>query len=132
MPSGRCHCGSVAYAFDGEPVRASICQCSDCARCAGAHAVGWLAVRKESFRFTKGKPAVYRSSPGAERRFCGACGAGLTYVNEDVLPGIVDIQIATLDEPGAFPPRELIQCADAPAWAATLHELPRFARFPPG
>lgn len=89
-------------------------------------------MRKESFRFARGEPAVYRSPPGAERAFCGACGTGLGYVNEDVPPGIVDIQIATLDEPDAFAPRALIQCADAPAWAATLHQLARFERFPPG
>ena len=132
MPSGRCHCGAIVYAFEGEPVRSSICQCSDCARCAGAHAVGWLAVKSDSFRIEQGEPALYRSSPGAERWFCGTCGTGLYYINEEVLPGIVDVQIATLDDPVAFPPRELIQCADAPAWAATLHELPRFERFPPG
>ena len=38
--------------------------------------------------------------------------------------------IATLDDPEAFPPAVLIQMADAPAWVATLHELPKFDRFP--
>jgi hypothetical protein len=132
MPSGRCHCGACGYSFEAPPIRASICNCTDCQRCAGAHAVGWLAVRKDGFRVDKGEPSLYRSSPGAERWFCGACGTGLYYINEAVLPGIVDIQIATLDEPDAYPPREQIQCAEARSWAATIHELPRFERFPPG
>lgn len=130
MPTGRCHCGACVYEFDDAPTRASVCHCVDCRRCAGAHGVGWLAVPGGAFRLVAGEPAIYRSSPGTERHFCGACGAGLYYINEDVLPGIVDVQIGTLDDPEAFPPVALIQMADAPAWVATLHELPKFDRFP--
>ena len=132
MSKGRCHCGACVYDFDGAPTRASVCHCSDCSRCAGAHGVGWLAVPSGAFRLVEGQPAVYRSSPGAERWFCGTCGTGLYYINEQMLPGIVDIQIATLDDPVAFPPEALIQLADARAWVQTLHTLPRFERFPPG
>lgn len=132
MPEGRCHCGACVYAFDGAPVRASICHCSDCQRCAGAHGVGWLAVPSGAFRLIEGAPAIYRSSPGTERHFCSACGTGLYFINEDLLPGIVDIQIATLDDPDAFPPEALIQLADAPAWLETLPTLPQFERFPAG
>ena len=49
-----------------------------------------------------------------------------------MLPGIVDVQIGTLDDPDAFAPEALIQMADAPAWVETLHTLPKFDRFPPG
>jgi hypothetical protein len=132
MPTGRCHCGACVYSFEGAPARASVCHFSDCQRCAGAHGVAWAAVPSGAFRLEQGAPAVYRSSPGTERWFCGACGTGLYYINEDVLPGIVDVQIATLDDPDAFPPEALIQLADEPAWAQTLHTLPKFDRFPPG
>lgn len=132
MPTGRCHCGACVYAFDSEAIRASVCHCADCRRCAGAHGVAWLAVPSGAFRLVEGETAIYRSSPGTERHFCGACGTGLYYINEDVLPGIVDVQIATLDDPDAFPPGALIQLADAPAWVASLDTLPKFDRFPPG
>ncbi|MBA4008975.1 MAG: aldehyde-activating protein [Erythrobacter sp.] len=132
MPTGRCHCGACVYAFDNAPTRAAVCHCSDCRRCAGAHGVGWAAVPSGAFRLVEGETAIYRSSPGTERHFCGACGTGLYYINEEVLPGIVDIQLATLDDPEAFPPEALIQMADAPAWVETLHTLPKFERFPGG
>jgi len=132
MPTGRCHCGACAYSFESEAVRASVCHCSDCQRCAGAHGVAWAAVPSGAFRLELGAPAVYRSSPGTERWFCGACGTGLYYINEEVLPGIVDVQIGTLDDPDAFPPQALMQLADAPAWVETLHTLPKYERFPPG
>ena len=132
MPTGRCHCGACVYAFESEAVRASVCHCADCRRCAGAHGVAWLAVPSGAFRLVAGETAIYRSSPGTERHFCGACGTGLFYINEEFLPGIVDVQIGTLDDPDAFPPQALIQMADAPAWVETLHTLPKFERFPPG
>jgi len=131
MPTGRCHCGACVYAFDDAPTRASVCHCADCRRCAGAHGVAWLAVPGGAFRVVEGEPAIYRSSPGTERHFCGTCGTGLYYINEELLPGIVDVQIGTLDDPDAFPPQALIQMADAPVWVETLHTLPKFARFPP-
>lgn len=130
MPTGQCHCGAVAYEVTGEPVHGALCHCSDCRRCAGAPAVGWTAFKSEQFALRRGVPVLYRSSPKAERWFCGACGTGLYYINEAVLPGLVDIQTATLDDPNAFPPQAHIQMADAVGWEASLNELPRFDRFP--
>ena len=79
---------------------------------------------------THGNPQVYRSSEHGERHFCGECGTGLFYYNETFLPGIVDIQSVTLDNPEDFAPQAHIQMADSLAWEAGLAELPRFERFP--
>lgn len=64
------------------------------------------------------------------RSFCGACGTGLFYRNATVLPGIVDIQSATLDDPEALPPGVQIQTAERLNWMKRLHQLPEFERFP--
>lgn len=130
MPTGRCHCGAVVYEFQGGAVHSSVCHCSDCRRCAGAPSVAWMAVRTDDFAIREGQPKLYRSSPDAERWFCGDCGTGLYYVNENVLPGLVDIQLATLDDPEAYPPQLHVQMADALAWEAGLGDLPRFDRYP--
>lgn len=130
MPTGQCHCGGVAYEVQGEPVHSAICHCSDCRRCAGAPAVGWTAFKSDQFALSRGEPALYRSSEHAERWFCGACGTGLYYINESVLPGLVDIQTATLDDPNAFPPQVHIQMADAIGWEAGAEALPKFDRYP--
>lgn len=131
MPSGRCHCGAIAYRFEGEVRHSSICHCEDCRRCAGAVGVAWIGVEAACFTVEQGEPAGYRSTSGTMRYFCGGCGTGLYYVNETVSPGLVDIQTATLDDPTAFPPLVHVQLADALAWEASLPELPGFARFPP-
>lgn len=130
MITGGCHCGAIRFRADGEPKHAALCHCEDCRRCAGATGVAWLAVASDGFAVTEGEPALYRSSATAERYFCGACGSGLYYVNETVLPGLVDVQIATLDEPEQHPPQIHIQTADALAWEWELADLPRFDRYP--
>ncbi|WP_373486979.1 GFA family protein [Blastomonas sp.] len=135
--TGGCHCGAVRYAVaapadDAEAPRTALCHCSDCQHCAGAPVVGWTAVSSGSFRLVSGTPAVYRSSEHAQRSFCPQCGTGLFYVNEVVLPGIVDIQTATFDDANAFPAMAHIQTAEQLAWMGTAHELPAFERYPEG
>lgn len=132
MPSGRCHCGAVVYSFQGGVRHSSVCHCEDCRRCAGATGVAWMAVAADDFAIDRGTPKRYQSSADAERLFCGDCGTGLAYINENMLPGLVDIQTATLDDPAEFPPRLHVQMADALPWEAELEGLPRFDRFPSG
>jgi hypothetical protein len=55
---------------------------------------------------------------------------GLFYRNAAFLPGIVDIQSATLDDPNALPAQSHIQTAERIGWMAEVHHLPRFDRFP--
>ena len=132
MPSGRCHCGSIRYTVSGEMKHNAVCHCKDCRRCAGALMVPWIAFAPDQLRVTSGAPKVYRSSEYAERHFCGDCGTGLFYYNEEMLPGIVDIQSVTLDNAEDFAPQAHIQVADSLPWEDDLASLPKFERFPSG
>lgn len=130
MPTGHCHCGAIVYSFQGGVRHSSVCHCEDCRRCAGAPSVAWMAVAADDFAIDQGETKMYRSSPDAERHFCGDCGTGIYYVNENILPGLVDIQIATLDDPEAYPPQVHVQMTEALSWEAGLPELPSFDRYP--
>ena len=130
MPSGRCHCGDIVYSFQGGVRHSSVCHCTDCRRSAGAAGVAWIGVAADDFAIEQGQPALYQSSADVERYFCPRCGTGLYYINENMLPGMVDIQTATLDDAGDFPPSMHVQMADALAWETRLADLPQFARFP--
>ena len=130
MPSGRCHCGSIRYTVTGEVKYHAVCHCEDCRRCSGALLVPWIAFAPADLTVTQGEPKVYQSSENGERHFCGDCGTGLFYYNEAFLPGIVDIQSATLDNPEDFAPQVHIQVADSLPWEDDLAKLPRFERFP--
>jgi len=127
--TGRCRCGAIRYAAEGEPAHSALCHCADCRRSSGAPMVGWAMFSRECVAI-EGTPVTYESSPGTIRQFCGICGTGLFYVNEAVFPGQIDIQSATLDDPEALPPQARIQTAEAPDWFVHFDALPAFERFP--
>jgi hypothetical protein len=127
--TGGCMCGAIRYRAEGEPVHNALCHCTDCRRAAGAPIVGWALFPLEAVEIT-GTPVTYNSSGDVERQFCGTCGTGLFFRSASVFPGQVDIQTATFDDPDALAPSACIQTADAPAWLATVSELPSFPRYP--
>ena len=129
--TGGCHCGAVRYEVTGEALTHALCHCTDCRRSAGAPMVGWTMYTSDAVKVTKGAPKVYESSAHGRRHFCPDCGTGLFYTNATMLPGIVDIQSATYDDPGAVPPRAHIQVAERIGWMERAHELPAFERYPP-
>ncbi len=130
MRSGGCHCGAIRYEADGEPDHHALCHCTDCRRSAGAPMVGWMAFPADAVRVTSGETAVYASSDHARRHFCIQCGTGLFYTNAEMLPGIVDIQSSTLDDPENHAPGAQIQVAERLPWMADITAIHEFARYP--
>lgn len=131
MLKGRCHCGAVHYEMPEQVMHHAICHCSDCRRHAGAPLVAWAMLKADRVTIT-GETTVYASSEHGRRHFCGRCGTGLFYVNEHTLPGLIDVQTATLDTPEALPPQIQIQTAERIPWMEEAHRLRGFKRFPPG
>jgi hypothetical protein len=127
---GGCQCGAVRYRVQGEPKHVALCHCGDCRRSSGAPVMAWAAYAAADFALTAGTPAVYSSNGTAIRHFCPTCGSGLYYVNEDVLPGLVDVQFASLDDPGALTPQAQIQVAERIGWMKDAGALHAFERYP--
>lgn len=130
MHTGHCHCDAVRYEVDAEPKWSALCHCGDCRRHAGAPIVGWVAFPADALRIVRGQPKIYRSSEHGRRHFCPDCGTGLFYFNAVNLPGIADVQSATLDDPDAITPQIHVQTAERLAWMERAHELPAFPRYP--
>jgi len=126
---GGCHCGVSRFKASGTPQHVSICHCGDCRRCAGAPFVSWAAFPSAEFE-SNGDIKAYRSSTDAVRYFCAQCGTGLFYVNEQMMPGLVDIQTCTLDNPEALKPDLHVQTIEQLEWTLELEKLPKFERFP--
>jgi hypothetical protein len=127
---GGCHCGAVRYEVTGDPMHVALCHCADCRKSAGAPMVAWAMFKEEQFQLTQGEAKTHNSSGASMRSFCPKCGTGLYFRNAENLPGIVDVQAATLDNPDAFSAGSHIQTAERIGWMKTAHELPEFARFP--
>ncbi|MCL6249903.1 GFA family protein [Altererythrobacter sp. KTW20L] len=130
MATGGCRCGAVRYEISGDALHSALCHCRDCQMAAGAPMVAWLAVKAEGFTLLQGNPASYNGAGRSIRHFCSMCGTPLHFVNEEMLPGIVDIPSVTLDEPDAAAPQAHIQVAERRAWMAGAGNLPEFERWP--
>ena len=127
--TGGCHCGAIRYEAEGAPEHHALCHCTDCRGWSGAPVMGWIAFREDHLSVT-GEPATYRSSEHGERQFCGRCGTGLFYRNASALPGLVDVQSGTLDDPSAFPPGAQIMVKERLPWTSGMTDLPAFATYP--
>ncbi len=131
MLAGGCHCGATRYEAAETPKRHSICHCTDCRRSAGAPMVAWAVFDEGDVKVTKGQPKKRASSDHGRRYFCPECGTGLFYTSEKYLPGLIDLQTATLDEPDRVgAPSAQVQMADRIGWMADAHALPAFDRYP--
>jgi hypothetical protein len=129
MPKGGCHCGSVRYEMPEQTVWRAICHCTDCRKQSGAPMVSWALVEKDQLK-VEGETQEYASSENGRRQFCPKCGTGLFYTNDATLPGKVDVQTATLDDPDAMPPQIQVQSAERIGWMEKMHDLPAFKRYP--
>lgn len=125
--TGGCHCGAIRYALSAAPTGSMVCHCATCRRISGALVVAWVSVDTDAFAITKGEPALYASSPGIARQFCGACGAQLTYARDDD-DSFLDVATTTLDDPNAFPPTHHSWLSHDVAWVKFGDGLPNFQK----
>ena len=127
--AGSCHCGAIRYSMPTAVEHHALCHCQDCRRHAGAPLVGWGMVARDALDVS-GTPKIYASSEHGRRHFCGECGTGLFYTNEQIFPGKIDVQTATLDDPDLIPAQVQIQTAERIGWMERLDQMPSFERYP--
>jgi hypothetical protein len=127
---GGCQCGAVRYAVRGAPLLAAICHCTMCRRASAAPAVAWAMFAQDQMRFTRGPPAIYASSPEAQRGFCATCGTQISFM-ASFIPGLIDITIGSLDQPEAITPTLHYWHDKRLSWVRFDDGLPRYPEFPP-
>lgn len=103
--SGGCLCGAIRFEADGDASIVTNCHCSMCRRSSGAAFLSYAAYASADVRFTKGKPAEYRSSPDASRGFCANCGGALSFFYH-VEPEKIWLTLGSFDDPAAHRPAE--------------------------
>lgn len=95
--TGGCQCGAVRFRV-AHLGRASLCHCRMCQKAFGNYFAPLVGV--EGLVWTKGAPALFRSSTQARRGFCRDCGTPLTF---ETASGI-DLAIGAFDTPAAISP----------------------------
>jgi hypothetical protein len=77
MHTGGCLCGGVRYEVRGGLRGVIACHCSQCRRTSGHHSAMTSAPNERLTLICAATLVWYRSSPQAERGFCGTCGSNL-------------------------------------------------------
>jgi hypothetical protein len=105
----------VRYIAEGDPIVSAIYHCETCRGAASAPRLPFVGVSSAGFRYTRGTPVDYVSSPGVVRSFCGQCGSPLTYRRDDEPDGL-DVMTVSLDDTNVVPPTFHVWTSEALTW----------------
>jgi hypothetical protein len=120
---GGCLCGAIRYQVAGEPVRTSICHCTQCRRQTGSALPAFAIFPERAFRLERGVPAGFAASARAVRQFCPSCGSPLFWREHGGAE--VEIFLGSFDEPASLPaPSRQIWTVHRLAWVATVAGIP--------
>lgn len=131
--TARCACGAVTFGFDSDPDFIAVCHCLDCKKASGGEAATWFGVPEADFTITGGNTTAFHyiadSGQGLDRNFCTMCGARLFTSNLGSFPGLVFVQLASLDDPGGIAPKLEMFVKRRLPWVTPL-DLPQFEAMP--
>jgi hypothetical protein len=121
--SGGCQCGAVRFRAAAPLGAADFCHCRMCQKAFGSAGAALVAVPLKQFEWTRGRPAIFRSSSVVDRGFCGKCGTPLLMYEDG--DGHIELAAGAFDEPNCVGPfREQLGVEGRVMWFRTLHELP--------
>jgi len=124
--TGGCVCCGTRYVLKSAPYELGDCHCIDCRRSAGAPYVTWGSVPREDLSVTKGELRKIAHA-GRVRSFAACCGTHL-FFEQTKESDVVDVTIASLDDPTPFAPRKAIWLEDRLPWVTLDKSLPQFPK----
>ncbi|RTE80654.1 hypothetical protein BHE90_004853 [Fusarium euwallaceae] len=121
MPSykGKCVCGNTQYTVSLsslEEARTSLCHCHNCRRAFGTNFGLTTKVPVEGFRYSHGKPKIFKQDNGVAREFCETCGVFICEYGEQAANKFRYIMWGTFDESEQFPPKGEFFCRYRTEW----------------
>lgn len=119
--SGGCQCGAVRYHATQMLDNSHLCHCRMCQKAVGNIFAGLVAAPDDKLVWTRGRPAIWRSSEHVERGFCANCGTPLFY--RDASNGRTNLTIGSLDDPSQFPPRANTGTEAQVKWFGTITSI---------
>ncbi|RWD67051.1 MAG: GFA family protein [Mesorhizobium sp.] len=121
---GRCMCGDIRYEITGPMFDMVHCHCESCRRHSSTAFATVFNIDKTNFRYIRGTPVPYNSSPGVERTHCGRCGSPISYENAREL----SIFACTLEDLTLVKPQAHIMVGEMLPWLDFGDDLPCFER----
>lgn len=122
---GQCLCGAVCYRVEGALRPVLYCHCGQCRRTSG-HYVAATAADSDILSIDDSQGALrwYRSSPFAQRGFCGECGSSLFWKRDDA--GTTSIMAGTLNGETGLSAEAHIYAADKGDYYELGEDVPVF------
>jgi hypothetical protein len=131
--TAQCACGAVKFEFDKDPDFIAVCHCLDCKKASGGEAATWFGVPEDDFTLLSGTPKAFHyiadSGKGLDRNFRPDCGARLFTNNLESFPGLVFVQLGSLDRPDLIAPKLEMFTKRRLKWTKPL-DMPQFASMP--
>jgi hypothetical protein len=120
--SGGCQCGAVRYGATAVLDSSHICHCRMCQKAVGNFFAALIGIPRDAFTWTRGQPALFKSSDPVTRGFCRDCGTPLLY--DYVTSKHLNVTIGSLDNPAQFPPQVQFGKEARMPWFSDLCTLP--------
>jgi hypothetical protein len=79
-------------------------------------------VSRSQFRFVRGEPTQFSSTPKGPRSFCPGCGTQLTFEYVD-FPDEIDVITCSLDDPDGLPPLDHTYMSSKLSWVKLTDHL---------
>jgi hypothetical protein len=124
VTTGRCMCGDVRFEYHGKPTETVHCHCESCRRHASSPFVTFVVIDKDAFRYTRGTPVLYKSSPSVKRTHCGRCGSPISYEDDREFA----IYACTLEDLTLVKPQAHIMVAERLPWLDFGDDLPCYEK----
>jgi hypothetical protein len=131
MRKGRCLCGAVSYEYDGPENWVGHCHCESCRRNCSAPFTTFVGVPRSAVQMTGVAPAVYRSSPGVRRLFCGTCGSPVAF-DADKYTDEIHFYLAALENAGGLESTFHVFAGEKVPWVHLGDALPKYVTVTSG
>ena len=119
--SGGCQCGAVRYRASAVLDSSHICHCRMCQKAVGNFFAALIGIPRDAFEWTRGQPALFKSSDPVTRGFCPDCGTPLLY--DYAASKHLNVTTGSLDNPARFPPRVQFGNEARMSWFGNLGSL---------
>jgi hypothetical protein len=132
--SGGCLCGAVRYECSTQAVMNINCHCRSCQKSTGSGYAPILMVPIAATTITgevRYYDALGDTGLSVSRGFCPTCGSPL-FGKPAVLPDLIGIKAASLDDPSHYQPGADIYTDSAQPWDCMNPNTLKFAKAPPG